>query len=546
MNNLLPNNWREIRQKILTRDSNQCVVCGEKEFLQVHHIHPKYFGGSHEPSNLITLCNKCHTDQHIDLQIKLGKKAIIKISHFFKKLISDYNKQPLSDSKYILLLKQLTGGTNFRAGQEKIINEVLKGKDVLVIRPTGGGKSLCFQLPALVNKNQSLIISPLKTLMRDQVQALQKRWIPATFLNSDLTQEELNGRVEFLKYNYFKLFYLAPERFSSTNITTQELYHIPIGIFIVDEAHCIVKWGNDFRPDYNNLGNVKTKLNNPQTLAFTATANERARNEIISKLKLRNPTVFIQGFNRPNITLFVDKIASKRTSRFYNEYNKKIDSLKNILYQIKGKTIVFVPTIKVGESVLEGLKEFYVGNLELFHAKLDTLIKNNIQDRFCGKLKPELNILISTSAFAMGVDIPNIRCIVHWTQPSSIDEYFQEIGRAGRDGKPSLAILMKFYKDHSINQFMINKTVENIEELSERYKIKSNKYEDLNAMTSYIYSYECRRKYILNYFGEVLKNKNRFLIFLKNIFSRKKYYCCDNCNSRTTENKIIKRINTYC
>jgi len=546
MTNLLPDNWSDIRQLVLKRDGFKCVVCGETGKLDIHHIHPKFFGGTHEPQNLISLCRKCHTDHHIDLQIKLGSTAMIKIASFLKKLIGLYNNQPLGDPKYLLLLKQLTGQTKFLPGQEDIINAVLKGKDVLYVIPTSGGKSLCFQLPAIVAEQQTLIISPQKTLMRDQVQSLQKKWIPATYINSDLAAAEIDGRVMYLQKNLFKLFYCAPERFHESNENYTEhalnLFKIPISLFVVDEAHCILKWGKSFRPDYSKLEKIKKMYGTPQTIALTATANKREQVQIIENLGMKNPAIFVLGFNRPNIAINVMNLGGRNKTQSSNYiFIKKLNALKNLLLQFSGKTIIFVPTIRTGEKLQEELKEIF--HTELFHAGLNPIVKSNIQDRFSRKLSPEVNILISTSAFSMGVDIPNIRYIVHWTQPSSISDYFQEIGRAGRDGKPSLAILFKYYKDHSINEFLHEKSTEDIKPISERNKVRFKLKDDLNDMINYIYTKECRRKYILKYFGENLKQISKFSKIVDYIIGRRNY-CCNNC-SNTTRNfhKLTKQVN---
>lgn len=489
MSNSLPDNWQEIRKIVLERDAYKCTACGETGSLDIHHIHPKYFGGSHDPQNLVSLCRKCHTDQHIDLQIKLGRSAMIKISSFFKRLIEQYKNQPLSDPKYLLLLKQLTGQTTFLPGQEDIVNAVLSGRDVLVIKATGGGKSLCFQLPATVADKQTLVISPHKALMRDQVQKLQKRWIPATFLNSDLSVTEIHGRINFLEGNLFKLFYCAPERFHTTNGSyneqAQKLLKVPISLFVVDEAHCILKWGKGFRPDYNRLCQVKKQFGNPQILAFTATANKRDQSEIISNLGMKNPLVFLLGVNRPNVAIKVLNLGkSKSRYKYTDGFYDKLGTLKNLLYKIKGKTIIFVPTIKTGIKLQEELKNDY--DTELFHSELNGIVKSEIQDRFSGKRPDEIKILISTSAFSMGVDIPNIRYIIHWTHPSSISNYFQEVGRAGRDGKPALALLLKTRHDHSINEFLIEKSTEDIQPITERNKVRFELKADLKDMVNYV------------------------------------------------------------
>lgn len=547
MNNTLPANWSEIRKIVLERDGFKCTVCGTTGLLDVHHIHPKYFGGSHDPQNLISLCRKCHTDQHIDLQITLGSMAMVKVASFLKKLIGQYKNQPLNNPKYILLLKQLTGQTHFLPGQEEIINAVLKGDDVLVIKPTGGGKSLCFQLPAIVSDKQTLVISPLKALMRDQVQSLQKRWIPATFLNSDLSTAEIDGRVFFLQKNLFKLFYCAPERFQSSDGILSDhaikLLDIPINLFIVDEAHCIIKWGKSFRPEYGKLQQIKKHFKSPQTLAFTATASKREQEEIIANLEMKKPVIFVQGFNRPNISLKVVKFNQRhrKWQSPLSDYQSKLNFLIATLFQLSGKILIFVQTIKTGQKLRDDLREQH--EVELYYAALNPIIKSNLQDRFSGRLSPEIDILISTSAFSMGVDIPNIRYIIHWTQPSSVSNYFQEFGRAGRDGKPALAMLLKSPGDESIHDFLNEKSTEEILPISDRNKIRFKLKDDLKDMVAYASSTDCRRGTLLKYYGEEIMKKG----FLKKVWDfllGRKYYCCDNCTkSEKKFYKLIEKIN---
>lgn len=588
--NNLPINWENIRQIVLKRDEYKCVICGISDTsLDIHHIHPKYFGGSHEVSNLISLCRRCHTIHHIDLQVKLGRRIISGMNRLFKKLISEYKNSPLYKKDYTPLIKLLTGNTKFKEGQEEIINAILTGSDVLVVRPTGGGKSFCFQLPALLADKQSLIISPLKALMRDQVQNLYKCGVPATYINGDLSLEERNSRLQFLFMNIFKLFYFAPERFRNLEASTylienNEYFKIPIKYLIVDEAHCIDKYGISFREDYGRISKIRNGYNNPQTLAFTATANPKVRDIIIDNLKLKNPKVFVHGFNRPNIIYHVKKLSITeerrwgRRKRYHRIYKKdpfrvKSEYLIELLSSIKDfKSLVFVRTIPECQKILSSINEhnhkiieFCKNNpndksllknnefgkpepdlikAEIYHSKLENIVKSNIQDRYAKILEPGFNILICTTAFGMGINIPDIRFIIHWSQPSNVDDYYQEIGRAGRDGKLSYAILLKTEGDESTNIALNKFSCEKIDDPNRKRGIEKRLTEELNDMMKFISFEGCKRKYLLDYFGEVYNIPGGFKKFIRRILLKKQYCCsyCDQLNETKKLNKLIKRI----
>lgn len=552
----LPENWQEIRQNVLIRDSYRCIKCNSTDNLHIHHIYQKYFGGSHQLSNLITLCDKCHSDQHIELQVGLSRKSFEFVVYNFQKLISFFSDNKNIPINYYPLLRLLTGKSSFLNGQKDVIDEILKGKNVLVIRPTGSGKGLIYQLPSLISKEPSIIIEPLKALMKDQVEKLWKRGIPVTFINSDLSKIEKEERIKLFQKNAFKLLYLAPERFDRNLIFNEDeinrLTNIKIKYLIIDEAHIIEEWGYSFREIYREIDKIKRLYNNPQIIAGTATATPYVRNEIIDSVNIDNPKIFIQGFDRPNIIIHVTKIRNR------NPKYELSDKIRELLYLLGSidqskKTIIYVPTIKIGNKILERLqtKNYQV---EFFNGKLDSKQKSDIQNRFTGISEPKFNLLVSTNAFGMGIDIPNIRYVIHWTQPKSINSYYQEIGRAGRDKNPSLAILLKVNQDENLINFMIRKTLENSklspDKKRTRYTIEKN---ELKKILDFAKFDKCLRKYIHEYFGSNYTSpKKSFLVRLfYYLFNRKQKdikYCCTNCdrlyNSRKLK-KVFRMVNKF-
>jgi len=547
---MLPNNWEEIRQKVLKRDSFKCVKCNTERELHVHHIHPKYFSGSHELSNLITLCAKCHSERHIEQQIKLARKSIEFVSFMFRKLIASIKNSSYPIINYYPLLRLLTNSSSFLTGQREVIEEILKGNNVVVIRPTGSGKSLIFQLPAIISNKPSIVISPLKALMKDQVENLWRRGIPVTFINSDITRQEKEERIELFKRGAFKLLYLAPERYDLDLISNPEeikkITSIEIKYLIIDEAHNIEDWGYSFRLNYRRINAIKSLYGNPQIIATTATATPYVRQEIINSLELDNARVFVQGIDRPNLILHVEYIRESYRRAEFNTKCQKIVYLLNQIDPLK-KAIIYVPTIKIGNQLLAKLKKKGF-EVEFFNGKLDTPTKTQIQNRFSDLAAPPLNLLIATNAFGMGIDISNIRFVIHWLQPKSLNSYFQEIGRAGRDKKPALAILLKIDKDEGLINFMIEKSIENSnltwQEKQNRIRLEKNELQEIVRFTKYE---KCLRKYIHFYFGAEFKPAKRFLFsrLLYILFGRieKDYrYCCTNCDRLFKHKKLLKAI----
>jgi ATP-dependent DNA helicase RecQ len=357
------------------------------------------------------------------------------------------------------LLRLLTGRSDFMEGQLEAIRAVLAGHDVLVIRPTGSGKSLIYQIPALLSACPSLVISPLKALMLDQVQALWQQGIPASFLNSDLSAREKRERVTLYQQGAFPLLYMAPERLDLAGVTSpvelQRLQQIPVQYLVIDEAHTIDEWGWAFRPSYRRLGELRRRLGNPQVIAVTATATPAVRKEIIQTLDLKNPLVLLQGFDRPNITLHIEQLSANQG----DEFSAKLTYLVKLLHALgpEVKSLIFVPTIRLGKELSAALDAHQLPT-PFYFAGLETPAKQYLQDRFANQSPPALFRLIATKAFGLGIDIPDVRVVIHWSQPASINSYFQEIGRSGRDGRAALAILLKYPRDAGLVRFMLRKS----------------------------------------------------------------------------------------
>src|SRR5438876_5257645 len=317
-------------------------------------------------------------------------------------------------------LKEHFGYDTFRKGQEAIVRSVLSGRPTIAILPTGGGKSLCYQLPALLLEGTTVVVSPLIALMKDQVDALQRRGISATLINSSLSPGEQRERIQALARGEFKLVYIAPERFRSPSFL-EALGQATIALFAVDEAHCLSMWGHDFRPDYFRLHVVLEKLGRPQVAAFTATATPEVRRDILTHLNLREPREFVAGFARPNLRLIVTPVANERG---------KYERLHALIRQHK-TGIVYCATRKRVEAVAEMLKLAKISSI-LYHGGMNDEEREQAQNEF---MQGRRDIVVATNAFGMGIDRADIRCVVHFDVPGSVEAYYQEAGRAGRDGE---------------------------------------------------------------------------------------------------------------
>ncbi|MCI0489617.1 MAG: RecQ family ATP-dependent DNA helicase [Blastocatellia bacterium] len=338
-------------------------------------------------------------------------------------------------------LFQYFGFADFREGQAEVIEAVLEGHDAVVVMPTGGGKSLCYQLPALMIEGVTLVVSPLIALMKDQVDQLASRDIPTTFINSSLTYAEANRRLSEIRRGLHKLVYIAPERFRSEAFT-DAISEVKVRLFAVDEAHCISHWGHDFRPDYLRLKEAIDRLDRPQAIALTATATPQVRADISEQLGLTDPRVFVAGFDRPNLALHVVHTATEK---------EKLATLKKVITDSTGSGIIYAATRKSVEQLSARLKLQDL-RVEAYHGGMDENERTRAQDAFMGG---ESQAIVATNAFGMGIDKPDIRFVVHFHLPGSIEAYYQEVGRAGRDNLPSDCVMLFNYADTRTQQFFI-------------------------------------------------------------------------------------------
>ncbi|MDT5121656.1 MAG: ATP-dependent helicase RecQ [Acidobacteriota bacterium] len=340
----------------------------------------------------------------------------------------------------LVALHEHFGFEDFREGQREVITAILEGHDTVVVMPTGGGKSLCYQLPALMKPGATIVVSPLIALMKDQVDALQARNLPATFINSSITFEEQKARINGVRRGLHKLIYVAPERFRSAHFV-ETLRSIDISLFAIDEAHCISQWGHDFRPDYLRLRQAIEEIGRPQIAALTATATPYVRSDIIEQLQLHEPRAFVSGFDRPNLSINVVHTQKER---------EKIVHIKSLAAS-SGSGIIYTSTRKAVEQVTGRLRSAGL-NVIGYHAGMDEATRTRAQDDF---MSGRAQMIVATNAFGMGIDKPDIRFVVHYQMPGSIEAYYQEIGRAGRDNLPSTCVLLFNYADKRTQDYFI-------------------------------------------------------------------------------------------
>ncbi len=375
-------------------------------------------------------------------------------------------------------LKENFGFEKFRPNQEEIINCILSGQDTLAIMPTGGGKSICFQLPALVFDGITVVISPLIALMKDQVDSLRANGIAACYINSSQSQDEQQFNIQNLREGNIKLVYLAPESLSYLDSVFDS---IKISLIAIDEAHCISSWGHDFRPAYTNLGYLKNRFPITPILALTATADKATREDISAQLNLVNRKVFISSFDRKNLSL---------------EVRPALDRVIQIIDFVKNKPnesgIIYCLSRKTTEDLAEKLQKIGI-RAKAYHAGLDNLVRSKTQDEF---INDDCQVVCATIAFGMGIDKSNVRYVIHYNLPKNIEGYYQEIGRAGRDGLPSETVLFESYGD-----------VIQLQKFASEGLNAEVQMAKLERMKQYADALSCRRKILLSYFGELV-NKN--------------------------------------
>ncbi|PKM91009.1 recombinase RecQ [Candidatus Falkowbacteria bacterium HGW-Falkowbacteria-1] len=361
-------------------------------------------------------------------------------------------------------LKKYYNFESFRLGQEQAIDNILNKRDSVVVMPTGGGKSLIFQLPALVLEGVTIVVSPLIALMKDQVESLAKLGIPATFINSSISLSETNSRLNEIKNGFYKIIYVAPERFYSVSFL-ESLRELKVSLFAVDEAHCISSWGHDFRPSYLKLKNVIELLKKPVVVALTATATPEVRDDIVRQLNLVNPDVIVTGFSRDNIQFGV----------IHSNTNRKADFILDAISGANGGSgIVYVGTRSKADEILERLLESGIEAVA-YHAGMDSESRDWVQNNF---MSGKAQVVVATNAFGMGINKSDIRFVIHHDIPGTIEAYYQEAGRAGRDSLPSFCLLLYSPSDRYLREFFIKGDNPEPELIVKIYKVLLEKDEE--------------------------------------------------------------------
>lgn len=400
------------------------------------------------------------------------------------------------------VLNEYYGYKDFRKSQKSVIDSILCKKDTLAVMPTGGGKSICYQIPALLFDGITIVISPLISLMKDQVDNIKDLGISAEYINSSLSSNKIQEITEKLNEDKIKLLYLAPERLESSEFC-EFMKKLNISQIAVDEAHCVSQWGHDFRTSYRYIGNfIRSLPKRPVVSAFTATATEEVRKDIVKLIELNEPEVFISGFDRENLKINVLKIPNR------------LKYVLNYISENKDQSgIIYVSTRKEADHIYENLIENNI-SVARYHAGLPDAERKQNQEDF---VYDRINVMVATNAFGMGIDKSNVRFVIHYNMPKNIEGYYQEIGRAGRDGEKSECILLFSAQDIITQKYLIEVGTQNPER-------RINDYKKLQTMIDFVHHNGCLRKYILNYFGEETE-----------------YEDCENCSNCLSEGELVDR-----
>ena len=395
-----------------------------------------------------------------------------------------------SNSRKTQILKEIFGYDSFRKGQEEIVDQILNGRDVLAIMPTGAGKSLCYQVPALLMSGITIVVSPLISLMIDQVKALNEAGVHAAYINSALTERQITKALELAAAGRYKMIYVAPERLLTPRFLDFAC-HTELSMVTIDEAHCISQWGQDFRPSYLEIADFLARLpRRPVVSAFTATATERVKQDITGSLHLQNPVTVVTGFDRPNLFFrVVKRKGGKETDNSILNYVKRHEDESGIIYCATKKNVDSVCELLLQHGILAGR----------YHAGLSLEERKESQDDFT---YDRIRVMVATNAFGMGIDKSNVRYVLHYNMPQSLEYYYQEAGRAGRDGEEAECVLFFSKQDIMINKRLLDYKATEGGYTAGDPAVRANEQRKLNQMIHYCETDECLRQYILNYFGD--------------------------------------------